>query len=175
MLALLAFTLAAFLAPQAPATTTGILSGRVIEEGSGSTPVPGAQVVLRALGQPTFPRTPVTIDTTTDAAGRFTFSALAPGRYMLTLAKNGFATQQGTGPGSPQPLEITAGNTTTNERTLARSAVIVGRVTDESGEPRADARVMALHRLKVDPAIQARFADRPELLQNFNQLMPATQ
>src|SRR5690349_10934990 len=101
MLAFLAFMLAAFLAPQtAPAitaATTGALSGRITEEGTGA-PIAGAQVVLRALGQPLVgPTPPTTFDTTTDAAGRFAFNALAPGRYLLTLTKNGYAAQMGPG------------------------------------------------------------------------------
>ena len=66
------------------------------------------------------------IDTTTDAMGQFTFSALKPGRYMLNPTKNGYAVQQGPGLTMP-PIEVVAGRTTTIERTLQRSAIIVGR------------------------------------------------
>src|SRR5215831_19385591 len=96
MHALLAFTFAVLLAPQTPAVTTGALTGRVIEDGTG-VPIPGAQVILTVLGPPAPGTPPTMIDATTDAAGRFTFGALAPGRYMLNATKNGFAVQQGPG------------------------------------------------------------------------------
>ena len=174
MLVFLAFTLVALLAPQTPAATTGALSGRIVEEGSGA-PISGAQVSLRALGQPMLPGPPPTLDTTTDTAGRFVFSAVAAGRYMMNVTKNGYAVQQAPGVAMPPPIEVVVGGATTIDRALQRSAIIVGRVTDDAGEPLAQARVMAFRRPTSDPVLLARYANRPDMLQNFNRLMPIGQ
>ena len=64
--------------------TTGVIQGIVTDE-QGAT-VPGATVEVRNTG------TNLTRSLSTDEGGRFVFLQLPPGRYTLSVAKQGFAT-----------------------------------------------------------------------------------
>jgi protocatechuate 3,4-dioxygenase beta subunit len=85
---------------------------------------------------------------TTDSQGRFEARELAGGRYTITASKGGFVTlqygqrrpaQQGT------PLDIRDGETIDRVIiALPRGSVISGRITDEFGEPVANAAVTAI-------------------------------
>ena len=64
--------------------TTGVIQGTVLDE-QGAT-VPGVSVEVRNV------ETNLTRTLTTDEAGRFVFLQLPPGRYTVTVSKQGFAT-----------------------------------------------------------------------------------
>src|SRR5687767_841992 len=64
--------------------TTGTVQGTVLDE-QGAT-VPGVAVEVKNV------ETNLTRTLTTDEAGRFVFLQLPPGRYTLSVSKQGFAT-----------------------------------------------------------------------------------
>lgn len=84
---------------------------------------------------------------TTDAQGRFEFKELPAGRYTMTASKGGFVTLQ-YGQRRPTesgtPIELGDGQTLDKLAiALPRGSVLGGRVTDEFGEPVANANVTA--------------------------------
>jgi Carboxypeptidase regulatory-like domain/TonB dependent receptor-like, beta-barrel/TonB-dependent Receptor Plug Domain len=64
--------------------TTGVIQGTILDEQGGV--VPGANVEVRN------PDTNFSKALTTDSDGRFVFLQLSPGRYTVTVSKQGFAT-----------------------------------------------------------------------------------
>ncbi|MEO7156082.1 MAG: carboxypeptidase-like regulatory domain-containing protein [Vicinamibacterales bacterium] len=85
---------------------------------------------------------------TTDAQGRFEIKELPAGRYTITASKGGFVSLQY---GQRRPTEsgtpIELGEAQTLEKVaiaLPRGSVLGGRITDEFGEPVANASVTAL-------------------------------
>jgi len=78
-------------------TTAGVIQGTVLDEQGGA--VPGANTEVKNLDT-NFSRT-----LTTDSDGRFVFLQLQPGRYLLTVSKQGFATV------IQENLELTVGQT----------------------------------------------------------------
>ena len=84
---------------------------------------------------------------TTDAQGRFEIKELPAGRYTMTASKGGFVSLQ-FGQRRPSesgtPIEL-ADKQTIDKITIAlpRGSVLGGRVTDEFGEPVANASVTA--------------------------------
>jgi hypothetical protein len=85
---------------------------------------------------------------TTDAQGRFEIRELPAGRYSMTASKGGFVTLQY---GQRRPTEsgtpIELGDGQTLDKLLIglpRGSVISGRITDEFGEPMANASVVAM-------------------------------
>jgi hypothetical protein len=64
--------------------TTGLIQGTILDEQGGL--VPGANVEVRN------PDTNFSRTLTTDSDGRFVFLQLSPGRYTVTVSKQGFAT-----------------------------------------------------------------------------------
>lgn len=77
--------------------TTGVIQGTVLDEQAGV--VPGANVEVKS------PDTNFSRALTTNADGRFVFLQLQPGRYVLTVSKQGFATL------IQENLELTVGQT----------------------------------------------------------------
>lgn len=77
--------------------TTGVIQGTVQDEQGGA--VPGANVEVRNVD------TNYTRTLTTDTDGRFVFLQLQPGRYLLTVSKQGFATL------IQENLQLTVGQT----------------------------------------------------------------
>ena len=70
------------------------------------------------------------LNTTTDNAGRFTLSKVAPGRFVLRPTRNGFVQKGST------PITVSKGQAVSNIAvTMLPQAVITGRVVDEEGEP----------------------------------------
>lgn len=84
----------------------------------------------------------------TDAQGRFEIKELPAGRYTLTASKGGFVTLQ-YGQRRPSesgtPIELGDGQTLDKLLiALPRGSVLGGRITDEFGEPVANASVIAM-------------------------------
>lgn len=99
-LVLLALPLMVLFASSANAqtqSTTGVIQGTVLDEQGGT--VPGANVEVKN-GETNFTRTLMT-----DTDGRFVFLQLQPGRYLVTVSKQGFATV------IQENLELTVGQT----------------------------------------------------------------
>jgi protocatechuate 3,4-dioxygenase beta subunit len=149
---LIALALAGVLAQPAAAPHSAALAGRVLEEGTHA-PIAGVQVTLMEMRNrpmpsvtplpPTFPFVrPATA--TTDQDGRFQFSGLQPGSFRVHAEKVGFAAVSGA---EPPAIDLKGGEQRDGvEITLQRGAVIAGRVLDASGDPIADARVMAFRK-----------------------------
>ena len=119
---------------------TAVIRGTVVAADNGS-PIRRAQV--RIGGQGAAGRL-----ATTDAQGRFELRDLPGGRYTLSAAKGGFVSVQ-YGQRRPSesgtPLEIGDGQTLEKlVIALPRGSVISGRITDEFGEPVANAVVTSL-------------------------------
>jgi protocatechuate 3,4-dioxygenase beta subunit len=109
------------------------VSGRVIAKATGE-PLKSARVLLRentnTKGH----------DYTefTDASGQFTFKNIVPGRYDFEAHRNGYVEQdyQPEGASSSAILELTPGQKL--DKVLFRltvAAAVVGRITDEDGDP----------------------------------------
>lgn len=118
---------------------TGIIRGRIL--GADAMPLRRAQVQLQPMsGSDGEPRVTVTGDD-----GRYEFVQLPPGRYGLSASKGGYVKiahgqrrpfEQG------RPIDLTTGQVMDRvDLTLPQGAVVTGRVTDETGEPVAQAYV----------------------------------
>jgi protocatechuate 3,4-dioxygenase beta subunit len=126
--------------PQAPGGTS-VIRGRVTAADSGN-PLRRAQVRLAA--------TDVRMIQTanTDADGRFEFIKLPAARYTINVMRSGYVTlsfgqQRPFEPG--KPLNLADGEVADKiDFALPRGSVITGRITDETGEPMAGARVQAM-------------------------------
>lgn len=135
-------------------------AGRAPRPAGGSRPANGtARVTGRAISGDSgtgMPRAVVTLTTASGVAqhvntgedGTFDVRSLQPGRYVLTVTKTGYLTAQY---GQRTPLEsgkafVLAPGEAFNSGTIAlrRGAAIVGRLSDEFGEPLADALVQAM-------------------------------
>ncbi|MGH9411484.1 MAG: carboxypeptidase-like regulatory domain-containing protein, partial [Vicinamibacterales bacterium] len=110
---------------------TGAIRGRVLT--AAGEPLRKARVALTSEGRDD--GAPVYAD----GDGRFMFTNLSPGRYVLTASKAGYVT---TRLGASHPLEpptpITipdGGGAVDVEIRLARGAAISGRVLDDNGDP----------------------------------------
>jgi hypothetical protein len=84
----------------------------------------------------------------TDSQGRYEFTGLPAARYQVQVSKGGYVTLE-YGQARPfeggKPLEIATGQSLDRvDFSLPRGSVIAGRITDEYGEPIADATVQAL-------------------------------
>lgn len=84
----------------------------------------------------------------TDAQGRFEIKQLPAGRYTMTASKGGFVSLQ-YGQRRPSesgtPIELGDGQTLDKlQIALPRGSVLGGRITDEFGEPVANASVIAM-------------------------------
>ena len=119
---------------------TAILRGQIIAADNGS-PIRRAQVRVSS------PDARESRVSTTDAQGRFEIKELPAGRYTISASKGGFVSLQ-YGQRRPSesgtPLEIGDGQTIEKISIgLPRGSVLGGRVSDEFGEPVANASVMA--------------------------------
>ena len=119
---------------------TAVLRGQIVTADNGS-PIRRAQVRV------TSPDAREGRVATTDAQGRFEIKELPAGRYTMTASKGGFVSVQ-FGQRRPSesgtPIELGDGQTLDKVRiALPRGSVLGGRVTDEFGEPVANASVTA--------------------------------
>ena len=137
----------------APAPTTGRIRGRVVRADTGA-PLFGAQIALERDSRG-FRRA------TTDEEGRYEFAELPAGRFLLNAAQGGYVTLQygqrrafETG----RPLMLAGAQLLEKiDFALPRGGVIVGRVTDESGEPVTGAQIRA-ERYEYRPGGQRQLA-----------------
>jgi hypothetical protein len=119
---------------------TAVLRGQIVTADNGS-PIRRAQVRVMS------PDAREGRVATTDAQGRFEIRELPAGRYTMTASKGGFVPLQ-FGQRRPSesgtPIELGDGQTV-DKITIAlpRGSVLGGRVTDEFGEPVANASVSA--------------------------------
>jgi hypothetical protein len=101
----------------------------------------------------------------TDNDGRYEFADLGAARYRLQVSKAGFVPLE-YGQARPfesgKPLDVTDGQTLNNiDFSLPRGSVISGRVTDEFGDPIADASVQAMRYQFVNGQRQLAAVGRP--------------
>ncbi len=113
------------------------ISGTVVEEGS-RRPVAGARVSAYTAASTRFgrfARRHAERAVRTDARGRFRLPGLAPARYSVEAAREGYLTASIAG------LNAAASSSPPANLALRKAASISGRVTDEKGQPVAAARV----------------------------------
>jgi hypothetical protein len=119
---------------------TSILRGQIVAADNG-TPIRRAQVRISS------PDAREGRVATTDAQGRFEIKELPAGRYQMTASKGGFVSlQYGQRRPSESGTPIELGEAQTIDKiaiALPRGSVLGGRVTDEFGEPVANASVTA--------------------------------
>lgn len=120
--------------------------------------VPEAKVTLRATD------TGITTTATTDGDGNYLFAQLKPGRYSVTVAKEGFATSTVTSIG----LEI-------GRRPRVDFALKVGQATEKvevsaGGAPQLESETSSMGQVLEEKVVQ----DLPILDRNFVQLMTIT-
>jgi hypothetical protein len=120
---------------------TSIIRGQIVAADNGS-PIRRAQVRVNA------PDARESRVATTDQQGRFEIKELPAGRYTLTASKGGFVSlQYGQRRPSESGTPIELGDGQTVEKiaiALPRGSVLGGRITDEFGEPVANASVTAM-------------------------------
>ncbi len=150
-LAILAASAAAFSqaqqAPATPAPATALIEGTVTRASDGK-PLKRARVILRPQfdGRPPFQLDGRgqqgrmrTFQSVTDASGKFRIADIPPGRFRLTVEREGYVrTEYGQrGPGRPGATLTLDPGQRLREMVfrLLDDGVITGRVTDEDGEP----------------------------------------
>jgi len=124
-----------------PVTGSAVIRGRVVDASSGA-PLRKASV---RIFSPEIRENRLAI---TDLEGRYEFTDLPAGQFNLNATKSGYV-DLGYGQSTPgeigKPLKIADRQIVEKiDFTLARGAVITGRVLDEFGEPIADVQVSAL-------------------------------
>ncbi|NDQ56248.1 MAG: hypothetical protein GZ088_04140 [Acidipila sp.] len=128
--------------PVSQKAATCSIAGVVVRAGT-EEPIRKAQVLVYTAGEHTRG-----YSATTDDAGRFFLEGIAPGNYELKVDRTGFVTETvGVDPsnGHRVNLALDAGKKISN--LLVRMpvwAVISGRITDQDGDPVANAEVVAL-------------------------------
>ncbi|MDP3719409.1 MAG: carboxypeptidase-like regulatory domain-containing protein [Acidobacteriota bacterium] len=120
---------------------TAVIRGQIVAADTGA-PIRRAQVRVSS------PEARESRVAATDAQGRFEVKELPAGRYTINASKGGFVTLQ-YGQRRPSesgtPIELGDGQTL-DKLTIAlpRGSVLGGRITDEFGEPVANASVIAM-------------------------------
>jgi protocatechuate 3,4-dioxygenase beta subunit len=117
----------------------------IVVSAAGSEPLRGARVTLSASEAER--RSTRNYTASTDGNGHFLISDIAPGRYVFRASKPGFVAQSYRPASSAADtiLELFGGQKLdTVQFKLGRAGVILGRVTDEYGEPVVGAQVEAL-------------------------------
>jgi hypothetical protein len=114
---------------------TGVIAGRVFDA---STNAPIRRAQIQATNDFLF------IDGLTNDEGRFQLTNLPPGQWRVTVTKGGYFPWQ-LGQRRPfeatSPISLARGQRLTGDVPLTRGGVILGRVSDATGEPLAGLRV----------------------------------
>ena len=130
--------------PAEPCTVQGV----VTKSGTGE-PLRKANVEMRLEAGNDQP-----LDAVTDSMGRFEFKNLEPGRYWLSVQRNGYVRQQygqTKRDGAGSILTLSPGEKVSDIAfQLIPAAVITGHVYDEDGEPVQGAQVMTLRSVYTD-------------------------
>jgi len=122
--------------PQAiSAQATGSIAG-LVRDADTRVPVPEARILITGPG--------IREATTTDDAGRFTFTSLSPGIYRITIDKETFAFDVLRLP----RIKVDAGATVSPIFELQRAGIIVGDVRDDRGNPRSGVPVTAIRKIE---------------------------
>lgn len=125
------------LAQQAQPESLPAVEGRVLKAATGE-PVGRAHVLLTPDGLEGAAAIGRSHSVYSDSSGRFAIRNVAPGKYRLRAARNGFLTRDHGAPldvqQAPKDLEIR----------LPPHGVIAGRIFDMDGEPLASAQVQLL-------------------------------
>jgi uncharacterized protein (DUF2141 family) len=133
-----------------PLTGTGIVSGVVMSDETPSKPVRRVHVMLASGVDVKLPAT-----TITDDAGRFSFTAVAPGTYTLMAVRPGYLTTTygAKKPGRAQgvPISVTAGQRVSDLLLkLLHGSVITGTVRQPNGKPAIGVSVSLMEVLSVN-------------------------
>jgi hypothetical protein len=137
-------TVVAQTAETSKAAATATLRGRVVDAASGQ-PLRRALVRIMATEGAAVP---LLRSTTTDGSGRYEFTELPGGRYIVMATKGGYVQlsygkTRSSEPG--KPVEILVGRTVEGiDFALPPTSVITGRVVDEFGDPAEEAVVTIL-------------------------------
>lgn len=132
-----------------PPGGTALISGVVMS--SGSTPTPMRRVTVTLSGSAAWGSRSMV----TDETGRFQFTALQAGSYLLSAYKPAYLVAQyrTTASGTSTPdtaLAIAEGQRVTNiVLPLIRGGVITGQITDERGRPHSGALVVEVSREQI--------------------------
>ena len=145
--------LLALQAPAAPARDAAprpaesyVIRGRVTDVSTGQ-PLRGVAISIRSSGE----GEGLAQGALTDDEGRWSFSGLSTGDYILNHSKPGFTRVQGVRIYSP--VHVSAQFPVRDlELVLARGGVITGRVTDQLGEPAVSVHVQAHRVVQGQPA-----------------------
>jgi hypothetical protein len=138
-------TVVAQTAETSKAAATATLRGRVAAAASGQ---PLRRALVRIMAMEVAVAVPLLRSTTTDASGRYEFTDLPAGRYIVMASKGGYVQlsygqTRSSEPG--KPVEILVGRTIEDiDFALPAGAVITGRVVDEFGDPADEAVVTIL-------------------------------
>ena len=128
---------------------TGIIQGKVVAA-DGARPLRRARVSLATVGGGAEGRRTVS----TGLDGSYTFKELPAGRFRITVTRGGYLQLEygQRRPGEPgRPLQLGEGEKLEKvDFTLPRMSGIVGRVTDENGEPIEGVSVYAMRSLFYD-------------------------
>lgn len=121
--------------PQATPSLQGADVQGVVTDLQSGQPLQNARIsLLGSRGQ---------LRATTDSAGKFAFSAVAPGEYRVDVVRDGYlwsSRQSG-----PAMLTINAGQDLKNVAfKLLKTSAISGRILDENGDPASSLMVMAM-------------------------------
>jgi protocatechuate 3,4-dioxygenase beta subunit len=132
-----------------------MVEGRVVKMGTGE-PLRKARVTLTREGQSLGGgrgERPQPVTVLTNAEGKFAFKDVAPGRYRLSVARNGFVRQEY---GQPRPgrpgsaLTLAPGQKASDLLfQLLPAGVITGRIYDQDGDPMPGVQVSVLRQRYV--------------------------
>lgn len=135
-------------APIQPKQEKCTVSGTVVRLGT-SEPLKSAYLRLAVQGQ-----RGASLGATTDPAGKFVLNNVEPGRYRLSVARNGYVAQEygQRSPGDPGAiLALSAGQKVQDLLfRMVPAAVISGRIQDEDGESLPWVQVTALREAYVE-------------------------
>jgi protocatechuate 3,4-dioxygenase beta subunit len=123
--------------PEAKPEDLGSLEGQIVNAATGSPVKKAAIMLMRADVVASGP--PPSYTTTSDAEGKYAMKGIEPGKYRMTVTRNGFvnATYGARGQFRPGALiSLDRAQTIRNvDVRLTPHGVVTGRILDEEGEP----------------------------------------